>query len=129
MAKVLTIPKGDELRKFLMPAKQRTRHESGRMNKTETEYSQTLEWKKQGGEVLAYWFESMNLRLADNKCWFAVDFMVLLADGSMELVDVKAGGGTEDDALVKVKVAAALYWQFKFVTETKTKSGWVRREF
>jgi hypothetical protein len=107
------------------------RHIPGVMNKTEEQYAETLQARKLSGEVLAWWFEEHTFKLAPDTR-FTPDFAVLLADGTMELVDVK-GAPTADDALVKIKCAAEKFWQFKFVQEKKRAKrdggGFERREF
>src|SRR5690606_23495423 len=75
---------------------------AGKMNKTEERYAQHLELQKSAGLVLWYAFEPMNLRLGVN-CYYRIDFLVLMADHSLEVHEVK--GKWEDDALVKIKVA------------------------
>lgn len=85
------------------------------INKTEQEYSDLLETRKRAGEIEWYQYEAIKFRLAD-RTWYNVDFLVMLADGSMECHEVKAAkaDGTvlaEDDAMVKLKVAAE---QFPF---------------
>ncbi len=100
-------------------------HKSGQMNKTEAEYANILELKKRAGEIADYRFECVKFRLADNT-FYAPDFMVLRADGAFEVHEVK--GHWEDDARVKIKVAAELY-PFKFIAARKVKGTWVFEEF
>ncbi len=85
-------------------------HKSGEMNKLEAEYAARLEGLKLAGEISDYRFECLKLRLAD-RTFYTPDFMVLRADGVFEVHEVK--GHWEDDARVKIKVAAELY-PFKF---------------
>lgn len=96
------------------------------MNKTETAYAGLLEAKKHIGEVVWYEFEPVNLRLAD-KCFYAVDFMVMMSNGQLECHEVK-GGFVTDDALVKIKAAAAKF-PFKFIMIKLIKGNWDYREF
>lgn len=100
-------------------------HKSGQMNKLEAAYAARLESLKLAGEIADYRFECIKLRLADNT-FYAPDFMVLRPDGAFEVHEVK--GHWEDDARVKIKVAAAQF-PFKFVAVKKTKNGWVREVF
>lgn len=102
------------------------RLKSGAMNKTEAAYAKLLEVKKQSGEIAWFEFEPMNLRLAD-KCFYRVDFLVMLKDGQLEVHEVK-GGFITDDALVKVKTAAAKF-PFKFKILQLKKGNWSVREF
>lgn len=96
------------------------------MNKTEAAYSQHLEWRLQGGEILWYLFEGMKFRLAP-KTFYTPDFAVMNVDGTIELHEVK--GFWEDDARVKIKVAADMF-PFLFVgVQRKGVTGWTFEEF
>lgn len=92
-------------------ARARARPKFGEMNKTEAAYSSYLDALMAGREILWWKFEGMNLRLAP-KTYLRIDFNVVLADGTLEMHEVK--GFMEDDALVKLKVAAELF-PFRFV--------------
>lgn len=103
------------------------------MNRTETAYSQVLEIKRLAGEILEWRFEPIKLKLAD-KTFYTPDFAVLQNDQSLELIDIKGRcgdgpGGWEEDAKVKIKVAAKLYPWFLFVGICRCKEGWKRTEF
>lgn len=100
-------------------------HKRGQMNKLEAAYAARLESLKLAGEIADYRFECIKLRLADNT-FYAPDFIVLRADGVFEVHEVK--GHWEDDARVKIKVAAGLY-PFKFIAARKQKGAWVFEEF
>ena len=102
-----------------------TFHKSGEMNKTEAAYAAYLDGLKKDGTITDYRFEAVKLRLAD-KTFYTPDFMVLMPDFSFEMHEVK--GFWEDDARVKIKVAAAQF-PFKFVAVKKTKNGWDREVF
>ena len=108
------------------------RLKTGVRNRTEAAYELTLESRKHAGEILWYGFESIKLRLADN-CFVTVDFAIMRADGLLEMVDVKGSPAVfQDDARVKIKVAAA---QFPFVFTVaypiakKLGGGWQIEEF
>lgn len=105
------------------------RLKTGQMNSTEAAYCQDLELLKRTGEIVWYHFEGMKFRLADNT-FYTPDFMVMLADMSLEAHEVK--GFWTDDARVKVKVAASLY-PVKFIAvqklPRKAGGGWKREEF
>lgn len=90
------------------------------MNKTEAAYAEHLAARQHAGEVAWFEFEAMKLRLAD-KTFYTPDFAVMLADGTIEQHEVK--GFWEDDARVKIKVAAALF-PFRFIGVKKSKGGW-----
>ena len=84
----------------------RARRTPGRMNRLEASYAKHLESRKHAGEVAAYWFEAMALRIGD-RCFWHPDFCVCLADGAIELHDTK--GFCRDDAMVKAKAVADKY--------------------
>lgn len=93
-------------------------YKQGQMNKTESAYANALELQKRAGVIVAYEFESVKLRLADNT-FYTPDFMIITADGAVEFHEVK--GFWRDDARVKIKVAADKfpYYIFKAVKTAK----------
>ena len=101
----------------------------GQMNKSEAAYAAHLALQQRVGAVLWYRFEGLKLRLADNT-FYTPDFAVMMASGEIELHEVK--GHWEDDARVKIKVAAEQY-PFRFVAvKPRTISnggGWAVEEF
>lgn len=101
------------------------RLKSGTMNKLETKYAAYLEGLKAAGIIHWYSFEPANLRLGD-KCFYRIDFMVLNGNNALEVHEVK--GRWEDDALVKIKVAAEKF-PFRFIAIRQVKGEWVVREF
>lgn len=76
------------------------------MNKTEARFAAELDWLKREGDVAAWWFESVKLRLAD-RTWFTPDFLVVYSDGRLRFVEIK--GFLRDDAAVKFKVAREIH--------------------
>jgi len=84
------------------------RHKPGEMNQTEAAYAKHLNLLMAAGEVHEWWFEAMKIKVSYDTNWITIDFMIQFPDGHIELHDVK-GGATEDDAAVKMKVAADLY--------------------
>ena len=103
------------------------RLKTGQQNKTEAAYE--LECLKHNPDVAWYKFEGLKLRLADNT-FYTPDFAVMLQNGQIEVHEVK--GFWQDDARVKIKVAASLY-PFKFIAITKEAKkrggGWKVEEF
>jgi hypothetical protein len=101
----------------------------GQMNKTEAAYDAHLRLRKLAGEIAWYKFEPFKLRLADNT-FYSPDFGVMLADGTVECHEVK--GFWQDDARVKIKVAAELH-PFRFIAvqalPKKEGGGWKTEEF
>jgi hypothetical protein len=99
------------------------------MNKTEAAYAEYLKQLQAVGGILWHKFEGVKLRLADNT-FYSPDFAVMQADGQLEMHEVK--GFWQDDARVKIKVAADMY-PFKFVAlkprAKKHGGGWEVEEF
>ena len=105
------------------------RLKTGTMNKTEAAYAATLDARRHAGEVAWFKFEGIKLRLADNT-FYTPDFAVMLADGVLEMHEVK--GFWQDDARAKIKIAADLYpLRFKAVRANPKKDGggWSIEEF
>lgn len=104
------------------------RLKSGTMNKTEALYEATvLKPALIAGKVQWYKFEYINLRLAD-RTFYQPDFAVMASDGVLEMHEVK--GFWQDDARVKIKVAADLY-PFRFMAfkpRAKKHGGGFERE-
>jgi hypothetical protein len=102
----------------------------GVMNKTEAEYAAHLQLRLLAGEVVRYRFEKVRLILAET-CTYTPDFEVLMPDGTKEFHEVK--GHWEDDALVKIKVAAEQFPEYRFLAiaklAKKAGGGWSVREF
>lgn len=98
----------------------------GQMNGMERDYAVLLEARKHAGEIAEYHFEAIKLKLAD-KCYYSPDFLVMLANGELELHEVK--GFMEDDAAVKIKTAAAMYpFRVMLVTRKKKRDPFTIRE-
>lgn len=108
------------------------RHKPGEMNQTEKAYSDLLEARKVAGEVEQWYFEAVTFKLAKD-CRITPDFVVYLADGTMEFVDTKGGGPVNETSKVKMRCAAEKFPQFAFVMEQrlpkKLGGGWQRTEF
>lgn len=96
-------------------------HQRGQQNKTEQRYELHLQFRKSVGEVLWYKFEAIKFRVAPDT-FYTPDFMVMLADLTMEVHEVKGHWVTA--ARIKIKVAADLYpFRFIAVTEKPKKDG------
>lgn len=101
----------------------------GVMNKTEASYSAYLEGLRRSGDIVWFRFEPLKLRIA-KATFYEPDFLVMRADGTLEFHEVK--GRWEDDARVKIKVAAEAFGIFLFVAVTVDKSsstGWKEERF
>lgn len=114
------VSKGSAVRAWqATPAKGAAR--SMTMNKTEAAYEQMLAFRKHAGEIVWYGFESMTFKLAD-RTRYTPDFPVMLADGSIEIHEVK-GGYVRDDGWAKLKIAASLF-PFRFLKCQLSKGAW-----
>ena len=95
------------------------------MNKLERRYADHLTLNQQAGHIIYWTFDSLKLRLAE-KTFYTPDFLIMRPDDTLEIHEVK--GHWEDDARVKIKVAATLF-PFKFYAVTLEKGAWVFEEF
>ncbi|RLK57457.1 hypothetical protein BCL79_1863 [Stenotrophomonas rhizophila] len=100
-------------------ARGRPRHVPGEMNKTEEAYAAHLKLQLAAGAIAWFRFESVKLKLAE-KTHLTIDFFVMTAAGDLEAHEVK--GFWEEDARVKVKVAAAMY-PFRFLAVQRAPGG------
>lgn len=95
-------------------------------NQTETRYElQVLKPRLLAGEIQDYRFDGMKLRLA--KTTFYTPDYVVITQQHVEFHEVK--GYWQDDARVKIKVAAAQYPWFKFIAVSYKKNRWITEEF
>lgn len=95
------------------PARARERGDGRTETKLERDYGLHLALLKAAGKIHDFRGRGpVNLRLAD-KTFFRPDYLVIAADGTLELHETK--GFMEDDANVKLKVAAELYPWFRIV--------------
>lgn len=107
----------------------------GEMNKTEAKYYEHLMTLMRDGVIEYVRFDAIKLRLAD-KTFYSPDFMVMQPDGQIEFHEVKGSRRqrdengmvtfkpfVEDDAAVKIKVAAGLL-PFTFKMVWPTPEGW-----
>lgn len=87
------------------------------MNKTERAYADHLYALQLAGEILAYEFEGVKLRLAPG-AFYTPDFFVVTPE-RFELHEVK--GFWREAAKVRIKTAAAKYPHFKFLVVKRDK--------
>lgn len=115
----------------LPKGKAKGRHAPGVMNKTEAAYAITLEARRMAGEISWYKFEGITLKLAQDTR-YTPDFFVMMPDGFLECHEVKGAKAIfQDDAKVKVKVAASMF-PFAFMVvypqPMKDGGGWKAEE-
>ena len=105
------------------------RMKAGVMNKTEASYAAWLELQKHTGNILWYKFEGITFKLADDTR-YTPDFVVMLANGELEAHEVK--GQWQDDAKVKIKVAASMF-PLRFIAvkvrRKKDGGGWMVEDY
>lgn len=97
----------------------REQQDGPRMNKTERRYrDEILEPALRAALIRKYRFEALNLRMGENT-FHRPDFYVVLANGAIQIHEVK-GGFIRPDALTKWKIAAQEWseytwqmWQWK----------------
>jgi hypothetical protein len=94
-----------------------------KMNKLEQRYAAHLEAEKHLGRIVWWMYHPCNLRLADPKCFYEIDFMYIDTEYRVHYVETK-GGRVWDDALVKFKVAATTFPHFIFHWVTQEKGEW-----
>ena len=88
-----------------------------KMNKSEQAYARHLESLLHLGQIAHYKYEAVTLKLGDD-CRYTADFLVIGAEGQVELHDVKARWQSkgkvhiEDDARVKLSVASSTVFPF-----------------
>lgn len=99
------------------------------MTKTEQAYARQLEIEKRAGLILDYAFHPESLRLGE-RCRFEPDFRVILPDFTVEFREVKGRKGesfwVEEDALIKLRVAAKLHPYRLCVVWPLKGGGWGR---
>ncbi len=99
----------------------------GYRSKLERQYADHLEWLRTTSEIRAWYYEPVKLRLA-RLTHYTPDFLVVLADGALELHEVK--GFWRDDARLKIKVAADKYGgMFRFVAVERKHGAWMYERF
>lgn len=106
-------------------------HKTGEMNGVEISFSAHLEDLRREGLVKTWDFESIKFRLADST-HYTPDFAVVDQDDRLILYEVKAwwkatakrkeGPRWEDDARVKIKVAAKMF-PFEFRAAAQKPNG------
>lgn len=102
-------------------------------SKTELRYARDeLEPRKRSGELVNFYHQPLKFRLAD-LTYYTPDYMCVAADMTISFIEVKGRKGDgpwcEEDAKVKIKVAAELYpFVFRMVWPMKG-GGWSRRDY
>lgn len=118
----------------------RGQHTRGKMNQVEADYAaEVLEPLRIAGLVARYIFEPVHLLLvppiaateASKRVpgvWYEPDFMVTMADGLIEMHEVKGTRGGkaffEDDGRAKWKVAAQMFPEFGFRAVWRVDGEW-----
>lgn len=97
----------------------------GSMNKLEKSYQEHLHQRMLAGEIVRYRYEALKFKLAPNT-FYTPDFMVTFED-RVEIHETK--GFWEEDARIKIKMAAELFPEFVFVGVQWKQKQWIYEEF
>lgn len=111
---------GYQIPRVLIARGRRVSKPKGEMNKLERAYGVHLSARLARGEIAWFEFGACKLKLAD-KCWYEPDFLVMLADGTLEIHETK--GFMETDAAAKLRMVAGKYWMFRLVLVTRSAVG------
>ncbi len=79
-----------------------------KMSEGEKSMANVLDAQLRAGELRRWWYESFTLRVGIERCDYTPDFVLLLADGSLEVIEVK-GKKKWEDSIIKWKSAALEY--------------------
>jgi len=85
---------------------------AGTMNGLESSWADELERQRLAGEIAWWSYEPVTLKLAEQRCTYKPDFMVMDCEGLIEFHETK--GYFEDKAKVKMKVASDKFPMFVF---------------
>lgn len=100
------------------------RQSSRQINKTEARFEQEhLKPLIYSSELFAYDYESVTLKIA-NGCRYTPDFWAVDTRGTTRYYEIKARAMIWDDAIVKLKVAAAKYVNCEFYLCAWGAEGW-----
>lgn len=101
------------------------RRAAGQMNKLEIAYQAYLLGLQYAGQVLWFEYEAVKFKLG-KATFYTPDFMVLMADLSLEVHEVK--GRWEDWGRIKIKCAAEKY-PLRFIGIQRVKGQWAQEHF
>jgi hypothetical protein len=96
------------------------------MNGTERARAIVLEARRRDGLIRDWRFESVTLKLAPD-CRYTPDFWIVENDGSVTVEETK--GHWRDDAKVKIRVAARLFPEFRFVALKLARGQWHQEDY
>ena len=87
-------------------------------SKLESDYGELLQGRLLAGEILAWWYEDLTLRIGFD-CRLTIDFFVQNMDRTLEAHEVK-GPHKWEDSIVKLRAAADKFpLIFRLVTRSK----------
>lgn len=101
--------------------KARARVIPSKMNRWEERYTIILQASRSAGRVRDWRYEGITLKLGHD-CRYTPDFVVLMADGTIELHEIK--GFRRDDSMVKIRAAATAFPWFRFVLVEQRDGVW-----
>lgn len=101
-----------------------------RMNKTEAEYAQLLEFRRLAGEIREWAYEDTKLELGPG-AWFKPDFRVVGLGDETSFHETK--GFWREAARVRIRTAAGKFPRYHFIALRKIKKkdggGWAVEDF
>ena len=100
-------------------------------NQLERDFGDLLETQFRRGEIAWYAFQRLTFKLGDD-CRYSPDWNVVTASGLLiqyeckgtKVVKGKAKLYARDDAMVKIRSAASIFWWAKFVVVWRFKGVW-----
>lgn len=102
------------------------------MNKTEQRFSKYLDLLVAAGEINGWMFEPLKFRLTETdwRTTLTPDFAVARLDDTLEMIDCKGSGGWEEDARIKMRMAASKFYWFHWAGYVEgPRNTWTREEF
>lgn len=92
-------------------------------SKLESDFALWLETAKRSGAIVEYRYEPFRVRLADST-YYKVDFLVVLPDGRVVLVETKGWHKNMRDSISRWRIAADTLPWFHWVLATRKRGAW-----
>ena len=97
-------------------------------SKWEAAYAHKLQLALLAGEISGWWYEPWSMWLP-GKVRYKPDFMVLYPSGEQHLLEVKGWSKNLRDGMTRLKIAAAIFYGFKWFMVSRLKGGgWAHEE-
>lgn len=109
--------------KFFKRAKVRRKPDGPYKSGLERAYAERLDAMKADGQIHAWDYESVSLRIGAGQAWYTPDFRVITPEGEIEFHEVK--GHMREAARVRFLAARARYPEHRFVMVAREGGKWV----